>query len=593
MDLKVSEYIAEEMSKVTDAVFLLTGGGAMFLNDAFSWHENLKPIFCHHEQSCAMAAEAYARSSGKIGFVNVTTGPGVINALNGVFGAFTDSIPMIVISGQVKTTTTLRSNGLLGKLRQLGDQEVDATGIVDGITKEAIYVSSPSEIPFVLKRAISECQSGRPGPVWIDVPIDIQSSEIDPERFHSGVWDDTNTVLRDAASKVRDKIEKSRRPLFLIGSGIYRDNSLQELENLTAKLGVPISTAWTAIDAVDFEDALYAERSGVVGTRAGNIILQMSDLIIVLGSRLPIRQVSYNFENFGKNASIVYVDIDEFELCKPMVQADLMIQAKIIDFLKELALACEKLKLDTGSWLAKIKEVRDAFPLSDVELGQGNSGDKLNPYHFLAELFESLNETDIVVAADASASVMAFQVAKPKKGQRIFTNAGSASMGYEFPAAIGAAVANPDLRVICLAGDGSSMLNIQELETIVRYNLNVKIFCLANDGYLSIKQSQDNFFGRRKGVNKESGLNFLDFQLVCESAGLKYSQVHSADGIPALQKLLSDSGPIFVEVIVDPGQGFAPKLGSRQLENGSIVSNSLEYMSPELESQKINKFFEE
>ena len=581
--MNVSEYIANEISKHVDHVFILTGGGAMFLNDAFSWHPNIKPVFCHHEQTCAMAAESYARFENKLGVINVTTGPGGINALNGVFGAWTDSIPMLVFSGQVKTQTTLRSNGLVGKLRQLGDQEVDIVSMVSGITKKAFYVSNSDEVPFILNEAIHLAKSGRPGPVWIDIPINIQSSNLDLNKYF---FIQNNKFNKDPAVKLTNLLKKSKRPLLVIGSGVKGKQLKKLLVSTAEKLNIPISLAWTAVDFMSHDHRLFAERSGAVGTRAGNFILQKSDLVIIIGTRLPIRQVSYNWEKFASNAIKFYVDIDYNELTKPMVKPDYLIQSDAEFFIKKLS--SKKIDLNAKKrftdWLSVIDKIKKLLPLIDKDITLKKSK-KINPYIFTKKLWELLSENEIVVAADASASVIPFQTAKIKKNQRLYTNAGSASMGYEIPAAIGAAFANIKQRIICLAGGGSLMLNLQDLETIVRYNLPIKIILFNNAGYLSIKGSQNSFFKRTKGSIKGEEINFPCFESICKSNNMDYYFLDNLDNLQNVAKYLNNKKPVFIDVGIDPEQFFQPKLGSYINERGVIESNSLENMSPELDRE--------
>lgn len=595
--MRVSEYIADRLSREADTVFMLAGGGAMFLNDSFSWHKDLKPVFCHHEQTCSMAAEAYARFSGKVGLVNVTTGPGGINALNGVFGAWTDSLPMIVVSGQVKRRTTLRNMGLLGKLRQLGDQEVDIISLAKSITKMATFISDVDEIPFVLEESINAAKSGRPGPVWIDVPIDIQSAQISPEKYFICNQSASNLSLKPALLKSVNEtirlIKNASRPIFLVGSGVRSAGVQKELLLISQKLNVPISTTWTAVDFIDHKSELYAERPGVVGTRSGNIILQKSDLVIVLGSRLPIRQVSYNWENFAKNAIKVGIDVDPFELSKPMVKFDLLINANLSDYVRCLAENIEGSNLKSNAnkkWVRDINQIKAELPPMDLDISKKKeplSG--LNPYQFITSLWKYFDDDEIIAAADASASVIPLQIAPIKMNQRLFTNAGSASMGYELPAAIGAAFANPGRRIICLAGDGSIMLNVQELETIARYKLPIKIIILNNLGYLSIKLSQNGFFKREKGASINSGLGFPSFEGLAIANSMNYMQINALSQLKSIKKSLSSSLPALIEVLIDPEHGFQPKLGSHQKDDGTIESDTLENMTPYIDKNLLSK----
>jgi acetolactate synthase-1/2/3 large subunit len=599
--MRVVDYIAKRLAQETDTVFMLTGGGAMFLNDALSWCEGLTPVYCHHEQTCSMAAESYARFNQNLGVANVTTGPGGINAMNGVFGAWTDSIPMIVLSGQVKRRTTLRATGMLDKLRQLGDQEVDIISLVKPITKMATFISEVNEVPFILEHSIQMAKEGRPGPVWIDIPIDIQSAEIDPDKYFVCAKNQITieeNVLVLAVENVLSLIKNSKRPIFLVGSSASKSLEIKnKLMQLAKWLDMPICSTWTAVDIIDHNDPIFGERSGAVGTRAGNVITQKSDLIVVLGSRLPIRQVSYNWENFGKNAIKVGVDIDHNELSKPMVLLDLLIQCDIKHFVEILfnkTVLSSQVKLNNQKWLKNIKKIKDTLPSLEPSITKkGHGKEKLNPYLFVNEFWSLLKDNEIVVCADASASVIPLQIAPIKGTQRLFTNAGSASMGYELPAAIGAAFANPQQRIICIAGDGSIMLNIQELDTIKRYNLPIKIILLNNDGYLSIKSSQKGFFRREKGAGIDSGLSFPVFKKVADANEIDYCLVKAASDYVEMAKILNSNEPAFIEVYIEPSQGFEPKLGSYQNPDGTIVSNSLENMSPLLDKAIIDELMKD
>jgi acetolactate synthase-1/2/3 large subunit len=363
---------------------------------------------------------------------------------------------------------------------------------------------------------------------------------------------------------------------------------------LVRRLGLPVSTSWTAIDAIDHRDPLFAERPGVVGTRAGNIIAQQADLVLVLGSRLPIRQVSYNWENFARGATCVGVDIDASELTKPMVELDVMIQADVGAFVTALADASSGLSPNWSAWRERIAAIKAELPPIETHLRvRGHSDTGLNPYLFVEDLWARLGDDDIVACADASASVIPFQVAPVRGRQRIFTNAGAASMGYELPSAIGSAFANPGKRIICMAGDGSIMLNLQELETIHRYDLPIKIVLFNNRGYLSINLSQQGFFGRRRGASPATGLGFPDFAAVARANSLPHYAVATTQDYGRLEEALAAPGPAFIEVSIDPDQAFEPKLGSYRLEDGTIVSNSLENMSPLIESERLQQLMQD
>jgi acetolactate synthase-1/2/3 large subunit len=590
---RVADYIFEFLAqKGVSQGFILTGGGAMFLNDALGFCPGLNYVCCHHEQACAMAAEAYARVAGKPAVVNVTAGPGGINALNGVFGAYTDSIPMIVVSGQVKRETLLRTHGLTGKLRQLGDQEVDIVSMARNITKYAVMIDDPATVRYHLERAWHLATSGRPGPVWLDVPVDVQSSKINPEslRAYDPAEDDSSPpadVLEAQCAELARRLAKAERPVFLLGSGVHLSGAYKELEQVVRLLGIPVTTAWTAIDLMSSDDPLYCGRPGVVGQRAGNFCVQNADLVIVLGCRLAIRQVSYNWASFARHAFKVQVDIDPAELQKPiMVRPDLGIQADIKTFLRVLL---PKIKsIDTarfGSWLKWCKERVARYPV--VLPRQRNPQRPINPYDFTEVLFQLLGPDDIVVCGDASASVITFQTARIKLGQRVFTNAGSASMGYDLPGAVGCAAAKPTQRVICLAGEGSLMLNVQELQTIAHHKWPVKVIVLNNGGYLSIRSTQKNFFNRLVGEGPDSGVTFPDMVELGRAFGLPSTRLENPDYQPRLAEFLRAPGAGLLDVILDRDQLFEPKLSSRQLPDSRMVTAALEDMAPFLDREEL------
>jgi len=590
-EMKVSDYIAWHLANEgVRHVFMLTGGGAMHLNDALGHEPRISCICQHHEQACSIAAEAYARVSGKIGVVNVTTGPGGINALNGVFGAWTDSIPVLVLSGQVRRDTVLALNPIPG-LRQLGDQEVDIVAMAKGITKYAALVNDPKTIRFHLEKSLHLALSGRPGPVWLDIPIDVQGSKIRPAELEGfdpttepPVFDATN--LATTCREIVERIGSAKRPVILIGSGVRIAGALDVFGRVTKKLGIPVTAAWTAIDSLTEDDPFYCGRPGTVGDRAGNFAVQNSDLLLVIGCRLALRQLSYNWGSFAREAYKVFVDVDAAELKKPMVLPDLPVHCDAKAFLEEIERQLDaKPPKPHSEWLAWCKERVRRYPVVTPALREV-TGNRINPYYFLDRLFEHLQPGDVVACGDASASVMAFQAARVKKNQRVFTNAGCAQMGYDLPAAVGAAVASGG-RVICLAGDGSLQLNIQELQTIVHHRLPVKLLVLNNDGYLSIRLTQANFFKRYIGESPASGVSFPDMVQVGTAYGLPSARIEGKNFEATLGRMLAVDGPVVCDIVLDPAQGFEPKLSSRQLPDGRIVSSPLEDMAPFLPREEL------
>jgi acetolactate synthase-1/2/3 large subunit len=590
--IRVAEYVSQFLAeRGVKHVFMVTGGGAMFLNDALGFNPSLTAVFHHHEQACAMAAEGYARVSGDIGVVNVTTGPGGINALNGVFGAWTDSIPMLVISGQVKRETCLAATPVPG-LRQLGDQEAAIVRMVEPITKYATVLTKPEQVRYELEKAYFTAVSGRPGPVWIDIPIDVQSSLIDPENlvgFESESRPSTdNRSLDDDVRHVLERLSRAERPVLMVGTGVRAAHALEEFEAAIRVLQIPVVTAWTH-DVIASDDPLFCGRPGTIGTRAGNFVVQSSDVLLVIGSRLNIRQTSYNYAGFAPGAFKIQVDIDPAEFEKPTVQIDQKICRDAKTFLSRLAALAEDFTVPTAkhtAWLAWCKERAVLYP--QVQPKHREWRGKINPYHFIEELFDAMGERDIVVTGNATACIASFQAAKIKKGQRLFSNSGSASMGYDLPAAIGASFAAPEgAQVICLAGDGSIQMNIQELQTLMQHQPAVKVFILNNNGYLSIRTSQGNFFKRLIGEGPASGVSFPDYCKVAQAYGLTARRLDTPEFAAGIRAVLQIQGPVVCDVVLDDTQQFEPRMSSRQLDDGRIVTPPLEDMYPFLSREEL------
>ena len=587
---RVADYIAAQLADWgVRHVFMVTGGGAMHLNDAMGRESRLHYICNHHEQAAAMAAEGYARVTGGVGVVNVTTGPGSINALNGVFGAWTDSIPMLVISGQVKRETCMAIAGTRD-LRQLGDQEVDIISMVRGLTKYAVLVDDPAAIPYHLERAFHLAQSGRPGPCWLDIPVDVQGAQIDAAKArHYDPAEDDHPWDRDLIGRqckeVLERLRASKRPVILAGTGVRLAHALDEYDDVVHKLRIPVTTAWTH-DLIASDDELFCGRPGTIGERAGNFTVQNSDLLLVLGSRLNIRQVSYNWQAFAPKAFKIQVDVDSAELHKPLIKPDLPIHCDLKFFLTELRSRLDGYKAGAHErWLKWCREKVEKYLV--VQPNQRSAGPPLNPYGFMERLNAMLAPDDVIACGNATACIVSFQVLRLKKDQRLFSNSGSASMGYDLPAAIGAAVARGGKRVICMAGDGSLQLNIQELATVAHNRLPVKIFVLNNGGYLSIRSTQSNFFKHLVGESPESGVSFPQYTKAAAAYGIPSIRIDRESQYPEVEKALAVKGPVLIEVMLDPTQGFEPRIRSRQLLDGRIVSPALEDMYPFLDPAEL------
>lgn len=593
---RVADIVVDLLLKhgVGDA-FMVTGGGAMYLNHALGTRKEITCTFNHHEQACAIAAESYARLSNRIPVVNLTSGPGGTNAITGVYGAYVDSIPMLVISGQVKTETTVRSTGL--PLRQLGDQELDIEELVRPITKYVQMVTDPQTIRYHLEKAIYLANSGRPGPVWLDIPLNVQAAKIEEDGlkgFDPLELDETwkKTDLGFVTKEILTRIAAAKRPVVFAGGGVRISGQYQAFLRLIEKLEIPVVGGWNAYDVIPNDHPLYAGRPGTIGDRAGNFTVQNADLLLILGSRLNIRQVSYNWSAFAREAFKIWVDVDEVELKKPTVKPDMPVCADLRDLLPMLADVAET-SISTPvaahqEWLAWCKERLNCYP---VVLPEYWKNETINPYCFVEKLFEQLQEDEIIVTGNGSACVTTFQAAKIKRGQRFWTNSGCATMGYDLPGAIGAAMAAPGKRVICIAGDGSIMMNLQELQTIVGNALPIKIFIMNNNGYVSIFQTHRNFFnGVEVGGGPKSGVTFPDFGKVVQSFGFPYLRATRHEEMEdAIRKTLETKGPAVCELMIDEHVPFAPKLGAKSHPDGRITSPPLEDLSPFMDRKELQQ----
>jgi acetolactate synthase-1/2/3 large subunit len=577
---QIANWLAEQG---VEQVFAVTGGGAMFLNHALGTHPGLRCTYMHHEQACAMAAEGYARVTGKPAVVNVTTGPGGINALNGVYGAYTDSVPMLVLSGQVKRETCLDFVPVPG-LRQLGDQEGPAVHMAQPITKLAAIVRQAGDLDTLLPQALAAATEGRPGPVWLDIPLDVQSADVvlAPTPAIRTARDDSGD-LDAACAAVVARLKSAQRPMILAGSGVRIGGATRQLLDFAEAAGIPVATAWTH-DLIANDHPLWAGRPGTIGTRAGNFCLQACDFLLVVGSRLNIRQISYNWQSFAAHAYIAQVDIDPAELAKPFVRAHLPIVADAASFLATLKdQACRAALPDYSPWATWCHDLQARYPVVQPQHGLA----QLNPYAVVVHVFDRLRDDDIVVCGNASACILPFQAGRLKAGQRMFSNSGAASMGHDLPAAIGAVLGAGGRRVVCFAGDGSLQMNIQELQTLKTLGANVIVIVLANNGYLSIRQTHENFFGSVVGATPQSGVEFPDFASIAHAYGLPAQRVQAAADIEKLDAMLSGDGPGLVQIDVDPAQGFEPRIKSRIGTDGKFVTPQLDDMFPFLPAEEL------
>ena len=593
--IKVSDYITRRLvgNGITD-VFMITGGGAMFLNDSVGRQKELRYVCPHHEQAAAIAAEGYFRASGKMAAVVVTSGPGGTNALTGVIGQWLDSVPCLYLSGQVKQETTIEACRGIG-LRQLGDQEINIVDIVRPVTKYAEMVRIPQRVRWHLEKALHLATTGRPGPVWLDIPLDVQAAMIDEGALEPYIPEAT-VGQGDCASldgdieSVLAFLRQAQRPVFLAGQGIRLADAKEAFIALAEKVGVPVLTSFCGYDLIPSTHPLYAGRPGTLATRFGNFTLQNADLLICIGTRNNIRQVSYNWKTFGRSAKKIVVDIDRPELAKPTSCPDLPICADAKVFIEKLSAKIGTSMLpDWSDWREWCLARRETNLVVLPEYMAKES--PINPYVFIQVLTEEMPEGAVCVAGNGTACVALFQAGIVKKNQRVFWNSGCASMGYDLPAAVGACFSRPGSPVVCLAGDGSLQMNIQELQTVAHHRLPMKLFVLNNEGYASIKQTQSNLFNSHfVGCGVDSGVSFPALDKLAEAYGLQYVCIERhASLLDQVRTVLATEGPVVCEVRLQPDQRFAPRVSSARTEDGRLISKPLEDMYPFLSKEELKK----
>ncbi len=600
MKQRLADYVADFLVKhgVTD-VFSVVGGGAMHLNDALGHHEGLKVTYNHHEQASAIAAEAYARLDNKIAVVCVTTGPGGTNALTGVLGGWLDSIPMFIISGQVRYDTTARYALQFTEtpLRAMGDQEYDIVKSIEPMTKYAVMVEDPNSIRYCLEKAWHLATTGRPGPVWIDIPVNYQGGFIETDELegYDPAEDDAKlppTVELDTIEAVLEKIRNAKRPVFHAGYGIRLSGGYEAFRSVADKLNIPVVTYWNAIDLIEDDHPLYTGRAGNMGDRPGNWAIQNADLVLAVGTRISIRQVGYNWKTWARAAEVIMVDIDKAELKKPTLHVDMPIWADAKDFLTKLDAATEDKVHKGGVWLEACQNWKKDYPVV-LPHQWGENGKTANVYAFVRYLSSRLPENTLTAVSNGACCVVGHQAHVIKKGTRFANNSAVASMGYGLPAAIGTCVGSGRKETICLEGDGSIMMNLQELQTILTNSLPIKIFLINNSGYHSIRITQTNLFSHhcKVGIGTESGdLSFPEFKKIAEAFGYRYYSASSnAEMKAVVDEVLTQQGPVFCEIFTDIIQVWEPKSSTKRLEDGTLVSPPLEDLAPFLPREELRQ----
>jgi acetolactate synthase-1/2/3 large subunit len=591
MSVRAADFIMGYLAgKGVDTAFLVTGGMAMHLNDALALEPRLRTICCHNEQACSLAAEGYGHHSGRPALLSVTAGPGSVNALPGIYGAFVDSIPMIALAGQSKREVIRPTYNLTNVLRQIGEQEVDSVALAASITKYAQRITDPAHLRYELEKAFHLATTGRPGPVWLEIPLDIQAASIDPDNLAAFKIPSSAFInFSQTAAAISKSLSTAKRPLIVVGPGVRLsgDEAVLDLMAAAKSIGCPMVAAGPQ-DSLSTEHPAYAGEMGNLGTRAGNLAVQNADLLLFVGMRCYLHLVTYNWAMLGRHAHKIMVEEDPAEFLRPSQIADEIVAAPTAPFLAALAKACQGLDPSPiAGWLSDCRRRLALFPAVPQRLKTVLPNGRVNPYFLISELCSRLGPGDTLVTGNGSAGLIPIQAGARPEGLRLFTNQGSGSMGFGLPAGLGAATAAPDRRIVVLDGDGSLMMNLQELQTLVHHKFRVILIILDNDGYASIRQTQKNNFGHMIGTDPSSGLSCPDFLKVAEAFGLKAMEVSGPDFAEKLELGLKAPTPFVMVARIDPDQPFEPKVAARRLPDGTMVSSPMEDMSPHLSREEL------
>jgi acetolactate synthase I/II/III large subunit len=571
--MRLSDYVIQfvkEQCKV-DTIFTVSGGGCIFLVDSLSKIDGIDYVCNHHEQACAIAAEGYARKTNNLGVCLVTSGPGGTNALTGVLGAWLDSTPMLILSGQVNREMTTNYTGL--PLRQLGDQEFDITKTVSNMTKYAVQVNSALLIKYHLEKAYYLAKNGRPGPVWLDIPLDIQKIDIDPDKLEGyKPIQSTAKVTSEDIDIIKNQLTLSKKPLIIVGNGVRLSNSIPELYDLLNQTSIPVITSVNGGDIVNNDYEFYSGRFGTHAQICANTLLNECDFVLSIGTRLYIRQLGYSYKTFAKNAYKVMVDIDINELNKPTVFPDLKVHSDLKYFLNKLLKS--PLSKSNPEWGEYCKNKFKTTPR--VLDRHRNKKNIVSHYAFMEKLSQHIPKDYDIVTSDGSAHVVSMQVLDLKGKQRLITNKGNAPMGHGLPCVIGASKVK-NSKWVCIEGDGSLHLNVHELQTLKHYNLPVKLILFNNNGYSSIKLSQQAMFdGNKVASDPDSGVSFPNWERLVDAYDLPYYKISNHDNINStLSKIFDIEGPVFVEVITDPEEAHEPRVVAQLDENNNFIPGEL------------------
>lgn len=586
MKIKISDYIANFLvKKKMFTVFGITGGGAMHLNDSLSKNKKLEFIFFHHEQSASMAAEAFFRKKQSPCVLHTTSGPGGVNALTGVSGAWIDSIPMFVISGQVQKRDMINNTNT----RQIGVQEINIIDLVKPITKYSKVIKDPSLIDLHLNESYEKMLEGKPGPVWLDVPLDIQSKFIDIKKIKK--FKNKNKIEKNLINffLIEKNIKKSKRPVIIIGNGLHISKSEKEFRKLNKIFKIPIISSWNASDIIKSSDKFYSGRIGIFGDRASNFAVENSDLIIALGTRLSIPQTGYKTKLFAQNAKKIIVDIDKYELNKnkfSKVIKKINIDLKIF-FQSALKYFRNKKIKKFNKWIDLINHWKKKYPVMQKKYLSEKKF--INSFHFIDSLSNHLKGNETIVTdmgTSFTCTMQTFNIKNPIK-QRLFTSSGLASMGFGLPGAIGAFFANKKNPIICITGDGGMMFNIQELQTILNYKIPMKIFVIENQGYLTMKLMQIKNFNRYVGSTKSSGISFPSLKEVSNTFKLKYFRLKKNNMKSQILNIMNYKKSALVEVNMPPQQPLVPRTQNRLKKDGSFITPRLDDLYPHLSKEEL------
>jgi len=585
MKIRVADYVAKLLVEHgIHFVFTVVGGGAMHLNDALGHCSGISCIYNHHEQASAMAAESYARLEGKMAAACVTTGPGGTNAVTGVLCAWQDSIPLLVLSGQVRSDTTVNSTGL--KLRQFGEQEHYIVDTVRGITKYAVTVRSVQDIRYEIEKCIFLAMNGRRGPCWIDIPLDIQGAVVETDSLR-GYMPVMEEKVNFDKRKLENRLNSAKKPVIVAGSAVRSAGVYREFLEFIRKLEIPVLAANGCNDILPAGDNQYYGNFGGIGGRAGNFIIQNADLILVLGCRMAFKHIGFNYGSFSPHSFKIVIDVDEQELNKPTLKIDMPVRMDLRDFFLDCGNGSLECRGIQPGWIKYCDELKRKFPIYQEKFKKSNY---VNPYYFAEALKKNMPENGIIVVGNSCASDCRRQCGIAVSGQRLWGNTNCGTMGYDLPASIGAAVAG-QRDVYCVTGDGSIQMNIQELQTIVHNKLPVKIFVHNNNGYFAIEQTHANFFGRLTGCTPKSGISFPDFSKLAYAYGIPYRRVETHQELDdVLPEFLALHGYGICEVVSDISQTIEPKLKSKALEDGRIVSPPLDDLYPFLNKEVYDKY---